>query len=82
MSLTPLTFTGVSTYSRDFQTILNRATQIASLPIQQLQNQQKDLLHRSSTSPMCRSLCHFPYRRGANYLARRRADERAEYHTL
>lgn len=46
MSLTPLTFTGVSAYSQDFQTILNRATQIAGLPIQSLQNQQKDLLQQ------------------------------------
>lgn len=46
MSLSPLTFTGVSTFSEDFQTILNRATQIAGLPIQALQNQQKDLLQQ------------------------------------
>jgi flagellar hook-associated protein 2 len=46
MSLSPLTFTGVSTFSQDFQTILSRATQIASLPIQALQNQQKDLLQQ------------------------------------
>lgn len=46
MSISPLTFTGVSTFSSDFQTILSRATQIASLPITALQNQQKDLLQQ------------------------------------
>ncbi len=46
MSLSPLTFTGVSTYSEDFQTILNRASSIAALPIKSLQNQQTDLLQR------------------------------------
>lgn len=37
---TPLYFTGVSTFSTDFQSIIQRAVQIASLPIQSLQNQQ------------------------------------------
>ena len=46
MSISPLTFTGVSSFSEDFQTILNRATQIAGLPITALQNQQKDLLQQ------------------------------------
>ncbi|MBI3679636.1 MAG: hypothetical protein HY235_04505, partial [Acidobacteria bacterium] len=46
MSLSPLTFTGVSTFSQDFQTILDRASRIASLPIQALQNQQKDLIQQ------------------------------------
>jgi flagellar hook-associated protein 2 len=46
MSFAPLTFTGISSFSQDFQTILNRATQIASLPITALQNQQKDLLQQ------------------------------------
>jgi flagellar hook-associated protein 2 len=46
MSFAPLTFTGISSFSEDFQTILNRATQIASLPITALQNQQKDLLQQ------------------------------------
>jgi len=44
VSITPLRFVGISTYSQDFQSILNRAVAIASLPIQQLQNQQSDLL--------------------------------------
>ncbi|MCZ2147319.1 MAG: flagellar filament capping protein FliD [Bryobacterales bacterium] len=46
MSLTPLTFTGVSTFSNDLQTVLSRATSIASLPIQALQNQQKDIVQQ------------------------------------
>src|SRR5690242_6201363 len=41
--ITPLVFTGVSQYSTDFQSILSRAVQLASLPAQQLQNQQTDL---------------------------------------
>ncbi|SPE31129.1 hypothetical protein SBA3_1750004 [Candidatus Sulfopaludibacter sp. SbA3] len=39
----PLTITGVSQYSSDLQSILTRAVQLASLPAQQLQNQQTDL---------------------------------------
>ena len=46
MSLTPLVFSGVSKYSTDFQTILNRTVKIASLPIASLQNQQADLIQR------------------------------------
>ena len=46
MSLTPLVFSGVSKYSSDFQTILDRTVKIAALPITSLQNQQKDLLQR------------------------------------
>lgn len=46
MSLSPLSFTGVSTFSEDFQQILDRAVRIASLPIQQLQNQQADLIQQ------------------------------------
>ncbi len=46
MSLTPLTFTGVSTFSNDLQTVLSRATAIAGLPIQALQNQQKDIVQQ------------------------------------
>ncbi len=46
MSLSPLTFTGVSKFSSDFQTILNHAVSIASQPVQLLQNQQKDLLQQ------------------------------------
>src|SRR5690349_15840492 len=39
----PLVFTGISQYSSDFQSILNRAVQLASLPAQQLQNRQSDI---------------------------------------
>jgi flagellar hook-associated protein 2 len=44
VAISPLAFTGVSTFSNDFQTILNRAVSIAQLPITALQNHQSDLL--------------------------------------
>ncbi len=40
----PLVFTGVSTFSSDFQTILTHAQQVGQIPIQQLQNQQATVL--------------------------------------
>lgn len=43
-SITPLSFTGISKYSTDFQSILSRAVSIANLPVRQLQSQQSDLL--------------------------------------
>ena len=43
MSLTPLTFSGISQYSSDFQTILQRVTTIASFPLNQLKNEQADI---------------------------------------
>ena len=43
-SITPLTFTGVSSFSNDFQTILTRAVSIAQLPITALQNQDSNVL--------------------------------------
>lgn len=46
MSLSPLVFTGVSKFSEDFQTIIDRAARIATLPATQLENQQKDLLQQ------------------------------------
>jgi len=46
MGLAPLVFTGVSTYSSDLQTVLNRAVSIANLPVTQLQNRQKDLVQQ------------------------------------
>ena len=46
MSITPLKFTGISSFSEDFQTILDRAVSIASVPVQHLQNDQADLLSR------------------------------------
>lgn len=48
MSLSPLTFTGVSTYSADLQTILTRALSIAQIPLKQVQNQETDLLQKRS----------------------------------
>ena len=44
MSITPLTITGVSTFSENLQTIMQRAVSVASLPVQILQNEQSDLL--------------------------------------
>ena len=44
MSITPLTITGVSTFSENLQTIMQRAVSVASLPVQVLQNEQSDLL--------------------------------------
>jgi flagellar hook-associated protein 2 len=46
MGLSPLVFTGISQFSDDFQTILNRAAAIASIPLRALQNEQADLLNR------------------------------------
>jgi flagellar hook-associated protein 2 len=47
--ITPLKFTGVSTFSQDFQSILSRAVSIASLPVQQMQNQQTTILAKKQT---------------------------------
>src|SRR5580698_2599134 len=38
--ITPLTLNGISQYASDFQSILDRSVQIASIPIQELENQQ------------------------------------------
>jgi len=48
MSIAPLTFTGVSQYSSDFQSILNRTVQIAQIPVTALQNRDSDLLQKKS----------------------------------
>ena len=48
-AITPLRFTGISTFSEDFQAILTRAVQIAALPIQQLQNQENRLVTRKQS---------------------------------
>ena len=42
-ALTPLSFTGVSNYASDFQSVINRAVSIAQLPITALQNHQSDI---------------------------------------
>ncbi len=44
--LTPLSFTGVSNYASDFQSVINRAVSIAQLPITALENQQSDISTR------------------------------------
>ncbi|HYL75801.1 MAG TPA: flagellar filament capping protein FliD [Bryobacteraceae bacterium] len=46
MSTSPLVFTGISTYSSDFQTILQRQQQIDQLPIKALQNKQTDNINK------------------------------------
>jgi flagellar hook-associated protein 2 len=48
MGITPLAFTGISSFSDDFQTILNRSVSIASLPAKVLQNEQQDVLNRKA----------------------------------
>jgi flagellar hook-associated protein 2 len=48
MGIAPLAFSGVSSYSQDFQSILTRAVNIASLPLTQLQNEDSDTLTRKS----------------------------------
>jgi flagellar hook-associated protein 2 len=44
--LTPLAFTGISTFSEDFQTVLSRAVSIASIPLKRLQNDDADLIQK------------------------------------
>lgn len=48
MSITPLAFVGISKFSNDFQTILDRAVKIAELPVRQLQNRDADVLHKKT----------------------------------
>ena len=48
MSLTPLKFTGVSSYSSDLQTVLDRAVSIASIPLKSLQNEAVDNLEKKT----------------------------------
>lgn len=47
-ALTPLTINGVSKYSSDMQAILNRAVQIAQIPITFLQNHDSTVLQQES----------------------------------
>jgi len=44
-----LVFTGISSFSSDFQTILSREQQIEQIPITALKNQQSDLLQKKSS---------------------------------
>lgn len=46
---TTLTFSGSSTYSADFQNVLNRAVQLASLPMQAMQTTVTDLTNQETT---------------------------------
>ncbi len=46
MGIPPLSFTGISTFSDDFRTILQRSVAIASVPLESMQYQQADLLTR------------------------------------
>src|SRR5215471_19062874 len=48
MGLTPLTINGISKYSSDLQSILNRAVQIAQIPVTALQNKDSDLLQKKT----------------------------------
>ena len=48
MSIAPLTFTGVSSFSTSYQSILTRAVQIAQIPVTALQNQDKDVLSKET----------------------------------
>lgn len=43
LNSTPLYFTGLSTYSSDFQSIIQRAVQIADIPVQSLENQESTI---------------------------------------
>lgn len=46
MSTAALSFTGLSSFSTDFQSILSREVAIAQLPLKALQNQQSDILQK------------------------------------
>jgi flagellar hook-associated protein 2 len=48
VAITPLTFTGVSTFSSDLQSILTRSQQIAALPLQALQQDQQEYSDRKT----------------------------------
>jgi flagellar hook-associated protein 2 len=47
-AFTPITLTGVSQYSSDLQSVLNRAVQIAQIPVQQLQNRDSNVLQQKN----------------------------------
>lgn len=44
MSIAPLVFQGISKYSADFQSIVDRAVKLAQLPMKALQNQQANII--------------------------------------
>ena len=47
-TITPVTFTGVSNYASDFQNIIDKAVQVASVPLTQLQNQDATVLQQET----------------------------------
>ena len=54
-TLSPLTFTGLSPYASDFQSILTRAVDIAQLPITQLENEESDISSQSQLATAIQS---------------------------
>jgi flagellar hook-associated protein 2 len=48
VGITPITLTGVSQYATDFQNVLNRAVQIAQIPLTALQNRDSDILQQKT----------------------------------
>lgn len=55
MALAPLTFTGISSFSDDFQLILDRSVSIASLPARALEQEQAGLLTRKMAAAELRT---------------------------
>lgn len=55
MALAPLTFTGISSFSDDFQVILDRSVSIASLPARALEQEQTGLLSRKMAAAELRT---------------------------
>lgn len=55
MGISPLTFTGLSKFSDDFQAIVNRTVAIANLPVQRLQSDQAALLSKKAAMGNLRS---------------------------
>ena len=57
-TLTPIKLTGVSQYSNDLQSVLNRAVAIAQIPITALQNRDSTILGRESALGQLQSAVH------------------------
>lgn len=55
MALAPLTFSGISSFSDDFQVILDRSVSIASLPARALEQEQTGLLSRKMAAAELRT---------------------------
>ena len=55
MGISPLAFTGISQFSDDFQTILDRSVAIASIPLQEMQTEQADLIIKKQILTSLRS---------------------------